>query len=171
MYWFARAKDFGKAQTYDLFDCIECGCCSYVCPSHIPLVDYYRFAKSEIWERERQKQDADQARVRHEFKAFRLEREKQEKAEKLAAKVAENKARDAAAAAGADTQASADPEAERKKAILQAALERAKKAKESVTPQNTENLPTAAEKQIADIEARRTQAGVSAKTDAPPTES
>jgi electron transport complex protein RnfC len=171
MYWFARAKDFGKAQTYDLFDCIECGCCSYVCPSHIPLVDYYRFAKSEIWERERQKQDADQARVRHEFKAFRLEREKQEKAEKLAAKVAENKARDAAAAAGADTQTSADPEAERKKAILQAALERAKKAKESVTPQNTENLPTAAEKQIADIEARRTQAGVSAKTDAPPTES
>jgi electron transport complex protein RnfC len=110
--------------------------------------------------------------VRHEFKAFRLEREKQEKAEKLAAKVAENKARDAAAAtAGADTQTSADPEAERKKAILQAALERAKKAKESVTPQNTENLPTAAEKQIADIEARRTQAGVSAKTDAPPTES
>ncbi len=171
MYWFARAKDFGKAQTYDLFDCIECGCCSYVCPSHIPLVDFYRFAKSEIWERERQKQDADQARVRHEFKAFRLEREKQEKAEKLAAKVAENKARDAAAAAGASTTASADPEAERKKAILQAALERAKKAKESVIPQNTDNLPSTAEKQIADIEARRAQAGVAAPTDAPPTES
>lgn len=174
MYWFSRAKDFGKAQTYDLFDCIECGCCSYVCPSHIPLVDYFRFAKSEIWERERQKQDADQARVRHEFKAFRLEREKQEKAEKLAAKVAENKARDAAAAAGASTETGADPEAERKKAILQAALERAKKAKEGVKPQNTDNLPTAAEQQIAEIEARRTQAGVAADTapaNAPPTSS
>jgi ferredoxin len=44
-------KNFGKAQEYHLFDCIECGCCAYVCPSHIPLVDYYRFAKSEIWAR------------------------------------------------------------------------------------------------------------------------
>lgn len=159
MYWFARAKDFGKSQSYDLFDCIECGCCSYVCPSHIPLVDFFRFAKSEIWERERHKHDADQARARHEFKEFRLEREKREKAEKLAAKVAENKARDAAAAAAAEgAESSADPEAERKKAILQAALERAKKAKEGVTPRNTDNLPPAVEKRIAEIEARRVHA-------------
>jgi len=157
MYWFSRAKDFGKAQSYDLFDCIECGCCSFVCPSQIPLVDFFRFAKSEIWERERHKHDADQARVRHEFKEFRLEREKQEKAEKLAAKVAENKARDAATAAGV-AETAADPEAERKKAILQAALDRAKKAKESIAPQNTDNLPPAVEKQIAEIEARRVQA-------------
>jgi len=154
MYWYSRAKDFGKAQSYDLFDCIECGCCSYVCPSHIPLVDFFRFAKSEIWERERHKHDADQARGRHEFKEFRLEREKKEKAEKLAAKVAE--ARDAATAAGV-AETAADPEAERKKAILQAALDRAKKAR--VTPQNTENLPPAVEQQIAEIEARRAQAG------------
>ena len=152
MYWFSRAKDFGKAQSYDLFDCIECGCCSFVCPSHIPLVDFYRFAKSEIWERERHKNDADQARARHEFKEFRLEREKREKAEKLAAKVAENKARDAAASS---TESAADPDAERKKAILQAALERAKKTREGITPQNTGNLPAAAAQQIAEIEARR----------------
>ncbi|MDO9224410.1 MAG: electron transport complex subunit RsxC [Pseudomonadota bacterium] len=168
MYWFARAKDFGKAQSYDLFDCIECGCCSFVCPSHIPLVDYFRFAKSEIWERERHKHDADQARTRHEFKEFRLEREKLEKAEKLAAKVAENKARDAAAAAtaAANPDAAADPEAERKKAILQAALDRAKKAKEAVTPQNTESLPPAVEKQIAEIEARRAQADTAVEKEA-----
>jgi electron transport complex protein RnfC len=159
MYWFSRAKDFGKAQSYDLFDCIECGCCSFVCPSSIPLVDFFRFAKSEIWEREQHKHEADQARARHEFKEFRLEREKQEKAEKLAAKVAENKARDAAAAAGV-AETAADPEAERKKAILQAALERAKKAKEAVTPQNTENLPPAVEKQIEEIEARRAGAEI-----------
>ncbi len=157
MYWFARAKDFGKAQSYDLFDCIECGCCSFVCPSHIPLVDFFRFAKSEIWERERHKHDADQARARHEFKEFRLERDKKEKAEKLAAKVAENKARDAATAAGI-AETAADPEAERKKAILQAALERAKKAKEGIAPRNTENLPPTVEQQIAEIEARRTGA-------------
>jgi electron transport complex protein RnfC len=161
MYWFARAKDFGKAQSYDLFDCIECGCCSYVCPSHIPLVDFFRFAKSEIWERERHKHDADQARARHEFKEFRLEREKKEKAAKLAAKVAENKARDEAAAAAAQGgEIAADPEAERKKAILQAALDRAKKAKEGITPRNTDNLPPAVEKRIDEIETRRAEAGV-----------
>lgn len=152
MYWYSRAKDFGRAQSYNLFDCIECGCCSYVCPSHIPLVDYFRFAKAEIWEREREIHHADQARIRHEFKSFRLEREKLEKAAKFA-KAAE-KSREAAAA-GADTPA--DPDAEKKKAILQAALERAKKAKEAAAPKNTDNLPPTVQKQIDEIEARRSK--------------
>lgn len=160
MYWYSRAKDFGRAQGYNLFDCIECGCCSYVCPSHIPLVDYFRFAKSEIWEREREKHNADQARVRHEFKAFRLEREKQEKAEKFA-KAAE-KSKEAAASSA---EAPADPDAEKKKAILQAALARAQKAKEAVTPQNTDNLPPRVQKEIDEIEARRAQ--IEGKTESP----
>ena len=149
MYWFGRARDFGKAQSYNLFDCIECGCCSYVCPSHIPLVDYYRFAKSEIWEREREKQASDQARTRHEFKNFRLEREKREKAEKFAKAAEANKAK-TATAEGED-----DPETAKKKAILAAALARAQKAKEDVTPKNTDNLPAQAQKQIAEIDERR----------------
>lgn len=33
------------AQRYHLDDCFECGCCTYVCPSHIPLVQYFRIAK------------------------------------------------------------------------------------------------------------------------------
>jgi electron transport complex protein RnfC len=152
MYWYSRAKDFGRAQSYNLFDCIECGCCSYVCPSHIPLVDYFRFSKSEIWEREREKSSADQARVRHEFKAFRLEREKQEKAEKFAKAAEKSKA---AASSTADPATPADPDAEKKKAILQAALERAQKAKESVAPKNTDNLPPRVQKEIDEIEARR----------------
>jgi electron transport complex protein RnfC len=31
--------------TYHLGDCFECGCCTYVCPSHIPLVQQFRVAK------------------------------------------------------------------------------------------------------------------------------
>jgi Na+-translocating ferredoxin:NAD+ oxidoreductase subunit C len=93
LYWFSRAKIFGKAQEYHLFDCIECGCCAYVCPSHIPLVDYYRFAKSEIWAREAEKSAADGARERYEYRLAREEREKQEKAARLAAKAAETKAK------------------------------------------------------------------------------
>ena len=156
MYWFSRAKDFGKVQGYNLFDCIECGCCSFVCPSHIPLVDYFRFAKSEIWEREREKTSSDQARERHEFKTFRLEREKQEKAEKFAKAAAETKAK----AATAEAVPSEDPEAAKKKAILEAALARAAKAKEAqaaagITPKNTDNLPPAVQKQIDEAEERR----------------
>jgi electron transport complex protein RnfC len=86
LYWFSKAKEFGKAQTFSLFDCIECGACSYVCPSHIPLVQYFRFAKSEIQVRALEKQNSDKARERHEFREYRIEREKKAKAEKLAAR-------------------------------------------------------------------------------------
>ncbi len=151
LYWYARHRDFGKTQALSLFDCIECGCCSYVCPSHIPLVDYYRFAKSEIWAREREKQAADQARERHEFHLFRLEREKREKAERLAKKAIE---RLEAGAVAED-----DPEAARKKAILQAAIERAKLARQGVQPRNVDNLPEDKRREIEAIEAHRAQAG------------
>ncbi|MCK5831699.1 MAG: electron transport complex subunit RsxC [Methylococcales bacterium] len=40
---------------YHLKDCFECGCCSYVCPSNIPLVQYFRIAKT--LNRERYKQE------------------------------------------------------------------------------------------------------------------
>ena len=32
--------------TANLNHCFECGCCSYVCPSNIPLVQYFRIAKA-----------------------------------------------------------------------------------------------------------------------------
>jgi electron transport complex protein RnfC len=34
------------AESFHLNDCFECGCCSFVCPSNIPLVQYFRIAKS-----------------------------------------------------------------------------------------------------------------------------
>lgn len=34
------------AEEYHLMDCFECGCCAYVCPSHIPLVQQFRIAKA-----------------------------------------------------------------------------------------------------------------------------
>lgn len=36
------------ASEYHLMDCFECGCCSYVCPSHIPLVQQFRIAKTQM---------------------------------------------------------------------------------------------------------------------------
>ncbi len=99
LYWHARTHDFDKSHAYHLFDCIECGCCSYVCPSHIPLVQYFRFAKSEIEAQERAKKAADGARARYEWRNERITREAAEKAERLAQA---NRMRKEIAATGAD---------------------------------------------------------------------
>ncbi len=156
LYWFSRAKIFGKTQEYSLFDCIECGCCSYVCPSRIPLVDYFRFAKGEIWAREKEKAAADLARQRYELRLTREEREKEEKAAKLAAKTAAGREKAAAALAVAEKPA-ATPEDEAKKALIAAALERAKAQKEQAHPGNVSNLTPEQEAEVAAIEARRTE--------------
>ncbi|MEI6412967.1 MAG: electron transport complex subunit RsxC [Pseudomonadota bacterium] len=79
LYWYARAKEFDKTREYHLADCIECGCCAQVCPSHIPLVHYYRFAKTELAARDREKREAEQARIRYEAHLARQERERQAK--------------------------------------------------------------------------------------------
>jgi Na+-translocating ferredoxin:NAD+ oxidoreductase subunit C len=151
MYWYSRAKNFGHAQSYNLFDCIECGCCSYVCPSHIPLVDYFRFAKSEIWEREREKRalirPASGMNSRPSGWNGRSARRPRSSPKRRKRARPPRQARCGATPA--------DPDAEKKKAILQAALERAQKAKEAVAPKNTENLPPRVQKEIDEIEARR----------------
>jgi len=41
------------AGSFHLNDCFECGCCSYVCPSNIPLVQYFRIAKASNREKVR----------------------------------------------------------------------------------------------------------------------
>ncbi|KPK75045.1 MAG: hypothetical protein AMJ79_12645 [Phycisphaerae bacterium SM23_30] len=40
-----KARDVEMALEYDLLACIECGCCMYVCPSKIPLVQYMKSGK------------------------------------------------------------------------------------------------------------------------------
>ena len=75
LYWHIRAGDLEKARGFDLFDCIECGCCDYVCPSHIPLVEHFRHAKTEIRTLDQMARDAEVARQRSERKQARLQRE------------------------------------------------------------------------------------------------
>ncbi|MEN8168929.1 MAG: electron transport complex subunit RsxC [Pseudomonadota bacterium] len=142
LYWHSRAKEFDKVQDYNLFDCIECGCCSYVCPSSLPLVQFYRYAKTEIWAQEHDKLTSDKARERHEFRAFRKEREKAEKAARHKAKAKVVKK---------------DSDADTKKAAIQAAMERAKAKRDNagVAPKNTDNLTLDQKQKIAEVDARR----------------
>ncbi|MDR2452751.1 MAG: electron transport complex subunit RsxC [Candidatus Accumulibacter sp.] len=128
LYRFSRARNFDKAREYDLLDCIECGCCGYVCPSHIPLVQYFRFAKSEIAARDQDKRKAEVAKERFERRRAREERDQAEKAERLAK---------AAAAKAAERQAAPNDAEAAKKALIAAAVERARVQREGVQDQSS----------------------------------
>jgi len=41
-------KRFEDAHKYNVLDCIECGCCSYVCPSKIRHVHLFKYGKMEV---------------------------------------------------------------------------------------------------------------------------
>ena len=41
----AKAKIKDKLNDLDIATCFECGCCTYICPSKIPLVQWIRFGK------------------------------------------------------------------------------------------------------------------------------
>ncbi len=160
LFWFAQSKNVGKAQEYGLFDCIECGACTYVCPSHIPLVQYYRFAKSEIRALEHEQTAADLARERYEFRQMRMERDKQERIEKLAQK---EKAVLAARQSAATPEAAPDNSAQSR---IQAAAERAREQAATARPKNIDALTPQQQAEIAEIEARRAKAREMAHPDA-----
>lgn len=162
MFWHAKAKEYDKAEEYDLFDCIECGACAYVCPSEIPLVHYYRQAKAEIRLQRDEKNKAEKAKQRFEARKERLEREKREREEKhrkaKEARLAANKAKEQNAEAvdnasntdvteAKDKVAAALARAKAKKAALHA-----KSSNESATS-NTGELSTATDDKKAQVAA------------------
>lgn len=44
----ARLQKWDMAEEHNTVDCIECGCCSYTCPSNLPLLDYIRIGKQNV---------------------------------------------------------------------------------------------------------------------------
>jgi electron transport complex protein RnfC len=103
-----RAGDLAGADNYGLKDCIACGCCSYICPSHIPLVQYFNYAKGELSAQERAKLRQDATRRLALARSERLEREAKEKAVAGAARKAARAAAKAAAASAAAASAAAE---------------------------------------------------------------
>jgi electron transport complex protein RnfC len=119
LYWHARNKDLEKVQKFDLFDCIECGACSYVCPSNIPLVQYFRYAKGDIWVQEREKEKAQLARRRYDARQARVEREKAEREAKRQQKKAALDAATARERAQTEAQTARQRAEERRDAAMQ----------------------------------------------------
>jgi electron transport complex protein RnfC len=106
LYWHARGKQFDKLEHYGLRSCIECGCCAVACPANIPLVAYFRFAKTEIRDQAHQRERADESRRRNEARKARLEAQKREQAERKAKrKAARGKPQPHNSSAGVSAQA------------------------------------------------------------------
>lgn len=76
LYWFARSGDHEKSKEYHLDVCIECGICAYVCPSYIPLIQYFRQEKAKISEIEEKERKSEEAKQRFEAREARLQKEK-----------------------------------------------------------------------------------------------
>jgi electron transport complex protein RnfC len=84
--WSVRNGLWEDTVNLGLSDCIECGCCDFVCPSHIPLVEWFRFGKSELQSQERERAGANAARARFEAREQRLDRLKRERKQRIADK-------------------------------------------------------------------------------------
>ncbi|WP_018412942.1 electron transport complex subunit RsxC [Methyloversatilis thermotolerans] len=87
-----HAGELGQAEDIGLRDCLTCGACGYVCPSRIPLVQYFMHARGELVALEREGKRLDRVRELTEARSGRLEREAREKAEAQARRKAERAA-------------------------------------------------------------------------------
>jgi len=128
LYWYASSHNIDRLHEHNLFDCIECGCCAYVCPSDIPLVQYYRHAKTLIWQQERERRSSDISRERHEAHQRRLEKIKREREEKLRKKRELLKKKSAAAASGSENDKT-KTDTDNKRAVIAEAIARAQAKK------------------------------------------
>ncbi|KKK49730.1 hypothetical protein LCGC14_3132090, partial [marine sediment metagenome] len=43
----SEAGQYEECKDYDLWDCFECGSCTFVCPSKRPIVQFVKLAKSQ----------------------------------------------------------------------------------------------------------------------------
>ncbi|SFM48723.1 electron transport complex subunit RsxC [Thermodesulforhabdus norvegica] len=52
---YIRAGKWSEAKKAGLLNCMECGCCAFICPSRIPLVQWLRYGKFMLRKMEAQK--------------------------------------------------------------------------------------------------------------------
>ncbi len=165
LYWFARSEDHEKSTEYHLDACIECGVCAYVCPSYIPLIQYFRQEKAKIVEIEEKAKKAEEAKIRFEAREARLQKEKDARtarivqaAEKRREEVANSNGEDPVAAALArlkakkvdaavEVHAKANGEPDNSELMAQRRARRLAKQAETVapSPENSQEIVAKAE--------------------------
>jgi electron transport complex protein RnfC len=55
LFKFVQHENWTEAEAWGILDCVECGCCQYICPSKIPLVHWMRVGKNTIARAKRKK--------------------------------------------------------------------------------------------------------------------
>ncbi|MBW9266762.1 MAG: electron transport complex subunit RsxC [Candidatus Thiodiazotropha sp. (ex. Lucinisca nassula)] len=78
-----RAGSLDNSVNLGLLDCITCGSCAYVCPSHIPLVQYFNYAKGELASRQRMQHKQGETKRLAEARSQRMEAIKKAKREAM----------------------------------------------------------------------------------------
>jgi electron transport complex protein RnfC len=53
---FSQKEDMEACEKYDVMSCVECGCCQYICPASVPVVQSIKTAKGRILENRMKKQ-------------------------------------------------------------------------------------------------------------------
>lgn len=77
-----------------LFNCIECGCCNYVCLNHLQLTQEFRQAKSIIRQQQYKRLVAEENKKRYLNKIARNEKQEKEKAKRRLKKISQDKDND-----------------------------------------------------------------------------
>jgi len=52
---YSKNELYEEAEKWGVMDCVECGCCQYICPSKIPLVHWIRLGKNAVTSMKRKK--------------------------------------------------------------------------------------------------------------------
>ncbi len=89
---FIRHDKLEEADRAGVRDCVSCGSCSFTCPSHIPLVQYFNYAKGRLTAADRDRRKQDRLKLLVEARMARMERQRKAKAEAAAAAAAAKKA-------------------------------------------------------------------------------
>jgi electron transport complex protein RnfC len=105
-----RAGDLEGVVKLGLMDCIGCGSCSYICPSHIPLVQFFNYAKGEMAARGRAKQKQAETKRLAQQRTERMEAIKRAKREAMAERKREAAAKKASEKAGTNAKRAATSE-------------------------------------------------------------
>lgn len=140
--------------------CTGCDLCVAPCP--VDCIDMIPVTGEKTGWAAWSPAQADAAHTRYLARRARLVREREENDARLAAKAAAKLEALQAEPVISDAERAAQ---DRKKAIIQAAIERARQKQAAATPRNTENVSPAVQAQIDAAEARRAKAGL---TQAPP---
>ncbi|MBE2894674.1 electron transport complex subunit RsxC [Spirabiliibacterium falconis] len=138
LYWFARNEEHDKSTQYHLDACIECGVCAYVCPSHIPLIQYFRQEKAKIADIKEKERLSEEAKVRFEAREARLLKEKQAR-EARAKAAAEKRRQEVANQQGEDPVKAALERLKAKKALAEHPVQATQQnEKGDIVPDNSE---------------------------------